>query len=107
MELLSPEGLRLDGRRPRELRRLDVEIGTLGKADGSATFTMGNTIVTAAVFGPHEVTLGRQAQQQDRAVVNCEARCVTRRHPLWCISSASFRQCGTVFSRGTPCAGPR
>lgn len=78
MELLSPEGLRLDGRRPRELRRLDVEIGTLGKADGSATFTMGNTIVTAAVFGPHEVTMGRArgAQKQDRAVVNCEARCV-------------------------------
>ena len=43
MEFLSPEGLRLDGRRPKELRRLHCEVGTLGQADGSATFDMGNT----------------------------------------------------------------
>ena len=43
MEFLSPEGLRLDGRRPKELRRLHCEVGTLGEADGSATFDMGNT----------------------------------------------------------------
>ena len=47
MEFLSPEGLRMDGRRPKELRKLHCEVGTLGEADGSATFDMGNTKVTA------------------------------------------------------------
>lgn len=45
MELLSPEGLRQDGRRPRELRRLESRVDTLGNADGSATFELGNTKV--------------------------------------------------------------
>ena len=45
MEFLSPEGLRMDGRRPKELRKLHCEVGTLGEADGSATFDMGNTKV--------------------------------------------------------------
>lgn len=43
MEFISPEGLRLDGRRPRELRQLQCELGVLDSADGSAMFTMGNT----------------------------------------------------------------
>eukprot|EP00850_Spirogloea_muscicola_P012455 SM000080S22970 [mRNA] locus=s80:475033:475416:+ [translate_table: standard] len=55
MEFVSPEGLRLDGRRPRELRQLRCEAGVLPHADGSASFEMGNTKVVAAVFGPHEV----------------------------------------------------
>jgi exosome complex RNA-binding protein Rrp42 (RNase PH superfamily) len=43
MEFLSPEGLRLDGRRPKELRQLKCELGVLQSADGSAIFEMGNT----------------------------------------------------------------
>lgn len=45
MEFVSPEGLRLDGRRPKELRQLKAELGVLQSADGSATFEMGNTKV--------------------------------------------------------------
>ena len=45
MEFISPEGLRQDGRRPHELRQLRCEIGLLSKADGSASFEMGNTKV--------------------------------------------------------------
>ena len=45
MEYISPEGLRLDGRRPKELRQLSCEFGVLAKADGSATFETGNTKV--------------------------------------------------------------
>ena len=45
MEYISPEGLRLDGRRPKELRQLGCQFGVLAKADGSATFEMGNTKV--------------------------------------------------------------
>ena len=47
MEFISPEGLRQDGRRPHELRQLRCEIGLLSKADGSASFEMGNTKVIA------------------------------------------------------------
>ncbi|XVE77233.1 hypothetical protein DITRI_Ditri13aG0045700 [Diplodiscus trichospermus] len=55
MEYASPEGLRLDGRRPMEMRQFRAEIGTVAKADGSAVFEMGNTKVIAAVYGPREV----------------------------------------------------
>ena len=48
MEYISPEGLRLDGRRPKELRQLSCQFGILAKADGSATFEMGNTKVQPA-----------------------------------------------------------
>ncbi len=46
MEFVSPEGLRLDGRRPKELRALRCQLGPLPQADGSALFEMGNTKVT-------------------------------------------------------------
>ena len=45
MEYVSPEGLRVDGRRPRELRRLSCQLDVLQSADGSAIFEMGNTKV--------------------------------------------------------------
>lgn len=45
MEFVSPEGLRLDGRRPKELRALRCQLNPLPQADGSAIFEMGNTKV--------------------------------------------------------------
>ncbi|KAJ0100879.1 hypothetical protein Patl1_06580 [Pistacia atlantica] len=71
MEYVSPEGLRLDGRRPMEMRQLRAEIGGVAKADGSAMFEMGNTKVIAAVYGPREVQ-NRSQQITDQALVRCE-----------------------------------
>ncbi|KXZ46723.1 hypothetical protein GPECTOR_41g688 [Gonium pectorale] len=71
MEFVSPEGLRVDGRRPRELRRINCQLDVLTSADGSAIFEMGNTKVLAAVFGPHAVTR-RADLREDRAIVVCE-----------------------------------
>ncbi|XVF80178.1 hypothetical protein PTKIN_Ptkin15bG0050200 [Pterospermum kingtungense] len=71
MEYVSPEGLRIDGRRPMEMRQLRAEIGTVAKADGSAVFEMGNTKVIAAVYGPREVQ-NRSQQISDQALVRCE-----------------------------------
>lgn len=48
MEYVSPEGLRIDGRRDKEVRKLQATIGVLQSADGSATFEMGNTKVRDA-----------------------------------------------------------
>uniref|UniRef100_K7KH23 Exoribonuclease phosphorolytic domain-containing protein n=1 Tax=Glycine max TaxID=3847 RepID=K7KH23_SOYBN len=59
MEYVSPEGLRLD------------EIGAVSKADGSSIFEMGNTEVTAAVYGPREVQ-NRSQQISSHALVRCE-----------------------------------
>ncbi|KAK4849500.1 hypothetical protein QYF36_025481 [Acer negundo] len=72
MEFVSPEGLRLDGRRPTEMRQLRAEIGVVSKADGSAMFEMGNTKVIAAVYGPREVQNKGQQINNDHALVRCE-----------------------------------
>lgn len=56
--LLDPLiGLRIDGRRPNELRKIQCEIGVFAQADGSAVLSQGNTKVIATVYGPHEVKL--------------------------------------------------
>ena len=69
-EVLSPEGLRLDGRRPGEIRRLRCQLSAEPKADGSAYLEQGNTKVLVTVTGPHEVSSQRKAQH-DRAVLHC------------------------------------
>lgn len=69
-ELLSDQGLRLDGRRSGELRRLRCRVGVFGQADGSAYFEQGNTKVLAAVYGPHEIRGGNRPAES--ALVNCQ-----------------------------------
>jgi exosome complex component RRP41 len=51
MQVVSPEGLRCDGRREYEQRVFEARVGIL-KADGSCYFRMGNTILLAMVYGP-------------------------------------------------------
>lgn len=54
-ELVSPEGLRCDGRRPNELRQIKVKMGLFSRADGSCYYEQGNTKILVAVYGPREV----------------------------------------------------
>jgi len=68
---LSPEGLRVDGRRPRELRQLRCKMSPVLTGDGSAFFEMGNTKVLAVVYGPHEPAQ-RGQMQNECASVSCE-----------------------------------
>ncbi|KAI8023620.1 hypothetical protein LOK49_LG03G02135 [Camellia lanceoleosa] len=67
MEFVSPEGFRLDGRRPMEMRQIRAEIGAVANADGSVVFEMGNTKVIAAVY-----VQNRSQQINDQALVRCE-----------------------------------
>jgi len=53
--LIKPDGTRLDGRKPNELRPMKMEVGVLEKSDGSAYLEQGGTKVFAAVFGPKEM----------------------------------------------------
>ena len=72
-EFLSPEGLRVDGRRAGEIRRLRCRMGAQRQADGSAYVEQGNTKVLVTVRGPHEgSSLKRKATQHDRAALTCE-----------------------------------
>jgi exosome complex component RRP41 len=54
MELINKQGLRMDGRRPDQLRPLKIEAGVLKQADGSAYLEWGGNKVLAAVYGPRE-----------------------------------------------------
>jgi exosome complex component RRP41 len=71
VEYLSPEGLRVDGRRPEELRRIQCKLGVFKRADGSAYFEQGNTKVLASVYGPREVE-SRGKAVHNRCIINCE-----------------------------------
>ncbi len=69
--LLSPEGLRIDGRKLNELRPLAIRAGALHQADGSAFVEWGANKVLAAVYGPREVH-PRHLQQNHKAVIQCK-----------------------------------
>jgi len=51
-ELISAQGLRVDGRRQNELRHISIKLGVLEKTDGSAFYLHGNTKVIASISGP-------------------------------------------------------
>jgi exosome complex component RRP41 len=69
-QLLSADGLRIDGRRLNELRPLKITAGALHEADGSAYVEWGANKVMAAVYGPREVH-PRHLQENNKAIVQC------------------------------------
>lgn len=69
-KLIDSKGLRLDGRKPHELRPIRIEAGVLKRADGSAYVEWGNNKVMAAVYGPRECH-PRHMQDPAKAVVHC------------------------------------
>ena len=58
---------RKDGRTAQQLRPLGIEHSPLNRADGSARFSMGNTVVLCSVVGPAEVKIRNELM--DRAFV--------------------------------------
>jgi len=70
IKLIDENGLRVDGRRPDELRPLKIEAGVLKRADGSAYVEWGHNKVLAAVYGPRECH-PRHMQNPSRALVQC------------------------------------
>lgn len=69
LELVSPEGLRVDGRKCHELRRIICKKGIFVQADGSAYVEQGNTKIVASVYGPHE-SANKSKAQHDSVAVN-------------------------------------
>lgn len=51
---------RRDGRSFSEMRSLSIDQGSIHCADGSATVTVGNTVVLASIYGPLDAPIARQ-----------------------------------------------
>ncbi|XP_015521248.2 exosome complex component RRP41 [Neodiprion pinetum] len=72
-DLVSDQGLRVDGRRANELRQIRVRMGVFGQSDGSAYLEQGNTKVLAAVYGPHQPRGGgRGGNRSGTGIINCQ-----------------------------------
>ena len=69
-KLIDKKGLRLDGRKPDELRPVKMEVGVLPNADGSAYLEQGKNKILVGVYGPKEAH-PRHIAQQNRAVIQC------------------------------------
>ncbi len=74
--LISPEGLRSDGRRLDEMRPVEMKVGVLKQADGSASIRQGKTYIIAAVYGPRELH-PRHLTLNDRAYLRVVYRMTT------------------------------
>ena len=67
-KFIDENGLRLDGRKPNQVRDIKIEVGVLERADGSCYLEFGKNKVMAAVYGPREVH-PRHQQKSTRAIV--------------------------------------
>lgn len=67
------DGLRGDGRRANELRKISIDIGVTHNTtvDGSCLYQQGNTKVMASVIGPRELSTSRQrASARDTGAID-------------------------------------
>jgi exosome complex component RRP41 len=69
-KLIDKKGIRLDGRKPDELRPVKLEVGVISNADGSAYIEQGKNRILVAVYGPREVHPKHMALQ-DRTLLKC------------------------------------
>ncbi|MEM5815021.1 MAG: exosome complex exonuclease Rrp41 [Candidatus Aenigmatarchaeota archaeon] len=65
---LIVNGKRIDGRMPDELREIEMKIGEIENADGSARVRFGNTEAIVAVYGPRSL-FPKFLQESDNAIV--------------------------------------
>jgi len=70
VKLIDENGLRVDGRKPDELRPIKMEVGVLSNADGSAYIEQGKSKILVAVYGPRELH-PRHLALPDRALLRC------------------------------------
>lgn len=71
VDYLSPEGLRVDGRRPNEARLLRCRMGAqAASVDGSCYFEQGNTKVLVSVCGPKEAS--KRKTDGARGMLHCD-----------------------------------
>ncbi len=69
-EKLIVKGKRLDGRKPDDIREIEIKVGVIPNANGSAQVRFGDTIVVAGVYGPR-LLFPKHLQRPDRAILQC------------------------------------
>lgn len=70
IKLLDENGLRLDGRKPDEMRKIEARAGVLKNADGSGYFAFGNSVAVAGVYGPRRV-IPQHLEDPEKAIIKC------------------------------------
>jgi len=68
IKLINNEGKRIDGREPKDIRKIKIEAGVLHRADGSCYLEWGGNKILVAVYGPREA-VPRHTQNPLRAIV--------------------------------------
>ncbi len=74
--LFSMIGLRMDGRRANELRKMTCKLNVIPRSDGSAFLEVGNTKILCVIYGPREAR-HRNKIIHDQAFLSCEYRMAT------------------------------
>jgi exosome complex component RRP41 len=68
--LIDEGGKRTDGRTTNELRGINIKVGVVKNADGSALIEFGKNKIVVGVYGPREVHPKHMAQT-DRCILRC------------------------------------
>jgi exosome complex component RRP41 len=68
IKLINNEGKRIDGRGPKDIRKIKIEAGVLHRADGSCYLEWGGNKILVAVYGPREA-VPRHTQNALKAIV--------------------------------------
>jgi exosome complex component RRP41 len=71
-DILAIAGLRIDGRRSSDIRRLNFKVGVMKSADGSAYFEQGLNKVLVIVNGPQEPLRRTGDQSNTLGSLNCK-----------------------------------
>lgn len=61
---------RMDGRKAEEPRKIEIEVGIIPNADGSASFSFGDTKAIAAVYGPKPMH-PQHLQNPQKGILRC------------------------------------
>ena len=67
-EKLIVNGKRMDGRKPLELRDVEMKVGVIPNANGSAEVRFGKTVAIAGVYGPRAL-FPKHRQKADTAII--------------------------------------
>ncbi|HXV50924.1 MAG TPA: exosome complex exonuclease Rrp41, partial [Nitrosopumilaceae archaeon] len=68
--LLDKNGIRCDGRKVNEPRKIMIKAGVLKNADGSAYIEFGDNKILAGVFGPRDVH-PKHLSNTDTGILRC------------------------------------
>ena len=67
---LIKNGKRIDGRELLEMRKIEMEIDVIERADGSAKVSFGNTVAVASVYGPRMLH-PKHLQEEKSCIMRC------------------------------------